>query len=307
MKREGGTARVERPRFTIVTASYNQGRYLTETIESVCDQGRADVEHIVIDGGSTDGSVDILRQYDGVLSYWVSEKDAGQSSAWNAGVRRARGDFVAFLNSDDLFVRGGIDAMARLADRHPAAEWLVGGTQYFGVGSGELSHPGAAPKCASDVLFFATYAPQPGHFFGRAMLERVGPLDETMHFSFDLDLMVRCALDGAETAATDEIVAAFRYHEASKTVTMQDVQRANTAVVEARYWPEIERREGAHARRVRAHHKGYLALERVREVNAGGQKPAAWALLRETVRLYPSMLATRAFVGTVQRLLGLRY
>lgn len=297
---------MSRPRFTIVTASYNQGQYLEETIRSVRDQGRDDVEHLVIDGGSTDGSVDILRAYDDVLTYWRSEKDAGQASAWNAGVRLARGEFVGFLNSDDLYLPHGLDVVAALGDDNPRAEWLVGGTQYFGDGSGGLAYPGVAPARASDVLYFVAYAPQPGQFFGRAMLERAGPLDEAMHFSFDLDLMVRCALDGAVVAATDALVAAFRYHEASKTVNLQHVQRANTAVVEARYWPEIARREGAYARRVRARHNGYLALEAVRALDTTGERANAWALLRDTARRYPSMLATRAFAGTVQRLLGLR-
>lgn len=306
MKNEGGSARVERPLFTIVTASFNQGQYLEETIQSVRNQNRADVEHLVLDAGSTDGSVDILRAHNDALVYWISEKDAGQPCAWNAGVRRARGKFVAFLNSDDLFLPGGLDAIAHLAEREPDAEWLVGGTEYFGEGSAALQYPGVAPTRASDVLYFVAYAPQPGHFFARTMLERVGPLDERMQFSFDLDLMVRCALDGARSAATSQIVAAFRYHVASKTVTMQDTQIADSAIVEARYWPEIERREGAYARRVRADHNGHLALGEARATYAAGRPADAWRQLYVAVREYPSIVWTRAFAGTVQRLLGLR-
>ena len=291
------------PRFTIITASYNQSTFLEAAIRSVLEQHRSDVEHVVLDGGSTDGSVEVLRRYDRSLAYWVSTPDGGQPAAWNAGVRRARGAIVGFLNSDDLYMAGALDEIAKLADANAEAEWLIGGTKYFGEGSGDLSYPGVSPVRASQVLYFEAYAPQPGHFWRRALIDRVGPFDETMRFSFDLDFFVRCALAGARAASTSRVIAAFRFHAASKTATINDVQVAETRAVEARHWPAIERRDGVRARLARANYHGHLALRDVRLEKRSG---AAWRHLGVALRRYPSLLATRALYGTIQRLLGLR-
>ena len=303
---EGGSARVESPRFSIVTASFNQASFLEETLRSVRAQARADVEHLVIDGGSTDGSVDILRAHDDTLVYWRSVRDAGQSSAWNEGARRSRGTIIGFLNSDDVFRDSALDEIARLADANPRADWLIGGTDYFGDGSRSLSYPGRSPRRVSDVMYFTTYAPQPGQFFARELVERVGPFDESLTFSFDFDFFVRCALAGAKPASTERIVAGFRFHGASKTVTLDDTQRTETRLVEARYWPEIERREGWRARRARDVYHGSFALGDVRTLIATGRRMEALSALRTIVTTYPRVVATRAFAGTVQRLLGWR-
>ena len=253
LKMEGGGAHVAQPLFSIITSSYNQADFLEATIRSVRDQGRPDVEHIVMDGGSTDGSVDILREYDDTLAYWVSARDGGQPAAWNAGVKRARGQLFGFLNSDDLYLPGGLDEMARLAESRTDAEWLLGGTLFFGPGSEGRWFPGASPQTASDVLYQQVYVPQPGHFWRRSLMERVGDVDETLQYSFDLDYLVRCMLAGAKAASTARMVAAFRMHGESKAVTMQDIQRKDTAAIESRYIDEIVRREGerAHAARSR--------------------------------------------------------
>jgi hypothetical protein len=221
-------------------------------------------------------------------------------------VRRARGDIIGFLNSDDVYHPGALDEIARLADAHAEAEWLIGGTTYFGEGGGDLSYPGVAPRGAADVLYFTAYAPQPGHFFRRSLIDRVGEFDEHLHFSFDLDFFVRCALAGARAAATDRVVAGFRFHDASKSVSKAEAHRLETLAVEARHWPEVERREGRAARRGRALYHGRFALGEVRALIAKGRKTEAWSLLNQVVRRYPRVLGTRAFVGTMQRLLGLR-
>lgn len=302
---EGGCPRIA-PRFSLITASYNQAAYLGETLRSVREQGRDDVEHIVLDGGSTDGSVDLLRTNDDTLAYWRSAPDAGQSSAWNEGLRRARGSIIGILNSDDVLHPGALNEIARLSDANPDADWLIGGTRYFGEGSRDLSYPGRAPARASDVLYFGAYSPQPGQFFRRALVERVGSFDESLHFSFDFDFFVRCALAGARAASTERIVAGFRFHGASKTVTQDSVQQAETRAVEARYWAEIECREGWRARRARDVYHGRFALGDVRKLLAEGRRSEAWHRFRQVTRDYPRVVATRAYAGTVQRLLGLR-
>src|SRR4051812_33606750 len=117
------------PRITVVTPSFNQAQYLEQTIRSVLDQGYPNLEYIVIDGGSTDGSVDILRRYDDELAYWVSEPDAGQSWAINRGIERATGDVVAYINSDDYYLPGAFaHAMPLFADT--GIRWVAGTCEY---------------------------------------------------------------------------------------------------------------------------------------------------------------------------------
>ena len=182
----------------------------------------------------------------------------------------------------------------------------MGGTRYFGVGSRDLSYPGRSPRSVADVMYFQAYAPQPGQFFRRDLVERVGPFDETLQFSFDFDFFVRCALAGARPASTEQIVAGFRFHGASKTVTLDALQVRETRKVEARYWTELEAREGKHARRARDVYHGSFALGDVRAQIADGSRWDAARALRAVAVAYPRVVATRAFAGTVQRLLGLR-
>ena len=304
---EGGSAVVPSPKFTILTTSFNQGAFLEATIRSVADQRRADVEHLVLDGGSTDGSVDVLRAMDASLAYWTSAPDGGQPAALNAGLRRARGQVIAFLNSDDLYLPGALDHVAALADSNRDADWLIGGTLYFGEGSGDHWHEGKAPGSVSDVLFFDAYAPQPGHFWRRGVFDRVGAFDESLDYGFDFDFMVRCAIAGVSCVASARPVAAFRFHDASKTMAARDRQHSDTSVVQDRWFEEACRMDGARrARRARARYHGHLALGTARDERRAGRTANGWRQLGTAVRRYPTMLRTRAFVGTVQRLLGLR-
>src|ERR1044071_6569232 len=120
-------------KLSIITPSFNQGRYLEETILSVLNQGYQPLEYIVIDGGSTDESVSIIRRYEHHLAYWVSEKDRGQVHAINKGLEKATGDIFAFLNSDDLYLPGAFRAVMEHFREKPDCEWLCGETLLFGT------------------------------------------------------------------------------------------------------------------------------------------------------------------------------
>src|SRR6185369_4233383 len=114
------------PKISIVTPSFNQAPFLERTIQSVLDQGYENLEYIIIDGGSKDGSVDIIRKYSSRLAYWVSEPDSGQSDAINKGLRSASGDWLAWQNSDDVYYPGAFASLARAAAAHPDAGLITG-------------------------------------------------------------------------------------------------------------------------------------------------------------------------------------
>ena len=214
------------PRITIVTPSFNQGEFLEETLRSVLLQGYSNLEYLVMDGGSTDRSVEILQIYEPWLSGWVSEKDRGQSHAINKGFRRATGDIIAWLNSDDIYFPGALEAVGRLmADGQ--YDLTLGSMEKVQV-DGErrrrikLSTPyGGDPVHYYPVLksgeraTFTFY--QPAMFWTRDLWERVGELDESYHYVMDLQWCHRALAAGARVGTQEMPIARFAIHEESKT------------------------------------------------------------------------------------------
>ena len=152
------------PKLSIVTPSFDQGKFLEETILSVLDQNYPNLEYIIIDGGSTDESVEVIKRYEKHLAYWISEKDRGQVHAINKGIERTTGDIFGFLNSDDLYLPGTFATVTEHFDNHPESEWVCGDTVMFGDGLEDELIQTVAPKSAAHCLSWAYTAPQPGHF-----------------------------------------------------------------------------------------------------------------------------------------------
>src|SRR5688572_6274864 len=121
-------------KISIVTPSFNQGQFIEETVLSVLNQNYPNLEYIVIDGGSTDQTVEVIRRYEDRLAYWASEKDRGQVHAINKGLAKSTGDIFAFINSDDVYLPETFAAVAEYFDAHPEAEWVCGDTIMFGDG-----------------------------------------------------------------------------------------------------------------------------------------------------------------------------
>src|SRR5437867_1190897 len=141
-----------RTKLSIVTPSFNQGRFLEETILSVLNQGYEPLEYIIIDGGSTDESVEVIKRYEDRLAYWVSEKDRGQVHAINKGLEKATGDVFAFINSDDVYFPGAFNAAMNHFAANPDCEWLCGDTEMFGEGHETKMIHAVVPKSAAHCL-----------------------------------------------------------------------------------------------------------------------------------------------------------
>jgi glycosyltransferase involved in cell wall biosynthesis len=182
------------PRVSIVTPSYNQGAFIEETLRSVLLQGYPNLEYLVIDGGSTDETVDIIRRYAPHLTYWVTEPDRGQSHAINKGFARASGEILAWLNSDDTYTPGALHRAARAVVEHPNAAGVYGDAYVRDLDVGIVSYRHSRPIDAIALVRLGCVIPQPTVFLRRQVLARVGPVDEGLHFALDYDLWLRCSL-----------------------------------------------------------------------------------------------------------------
>jgi len=204
-------------RFTIVTPSYNQGKYLEKTILSVLEQGYPNLEYIIIDGGSTDESVAIIKKYADRLAYWVSEPDRGQSHAINKGFERATGDIFGWLNSDDWYHPGALQAVAEAFASNPEAGAVVGAGEYIDETGAiiNLSVPNAI-SLESIYSWFDEFFWQPSCFFTRETWGDCGPLDESLVYAMDLDLWIKMAKK-YQFAAIETLLSTSLKHPDAKT------------------------------------------------------------------------------------------
>lgn len=219
---------VSLPLVSIITPSYNQGRFLEATIRSVLEQDYPNLEYIVIDGASTDESVDILRRYEDRL-VWVSEKDQGQTDAINKGFARARGEILAWLNSDDIYRPGAVkDAVAYL-QAHPEVGMVYGDASFIDEHGQEIGRFPARQTDYTRLRQGYVHVPQQSSFFRASLWRKVGPLDPSFYFAMDYDLWVRLAAE-APLVYLPRLWASFRLHGGAKTIAADD-----------RCWPEMLR------------------------------------------------------------------
>ncbi|MCX7609666.1 MAG: glycosyltransferase [Anaerolineales bacterium] len=205
------------PLVTIVTPSYNQGRFLEATIRSVLEQDYPHIEYLVVDGASTDNSVEIIRRYADRLAWWVSEKDSGQAEAINKGLRRARGEIVAWLNSDDVYLPGAVSSAVAAFRTHPKAGVIYGDALSIDADGTPFNLMRARQYSLADLLSFEIIC-QPAAFMRRSVLEQAGYLDQSYHLLLDHLLWIHMARL-APLVYVPQTWAAARYHEAAKNRT----------------------------------------------------------------------------------------
>ncbi len=203
---------------SIITPSYNQAEYLEATIQSVLAQEYSDLEYIVVDGGSTDGSVEIIQKYADQLSWWVSEPDQGQADGINKGLRRARGEVVAWLNSDDLYMPGAILAAVAAFRVDPDSGMVFGDAITIDPSGCPLNRLSFGDWGLQELMRFRIIC-QPSVFMRRAVLKQAGFLDENFHYMLDHHFWMRIA-SSFSVKHIPELWAAARHHPAAKNVSL---------------------------------------------------------------------------------------
>ncbi len=209
------------PKITIITPSYNQGQYLEQTILSIISQGYENLEYIIIDGGSTDNSVDIIKKYEDKISYWVSEKDNGQSDAIQKGLSKATGDIFNWINSDDYLEPNALAIIADEFIQNPTKKIICGYTHCFYDEDGSESHTYkmGIKKTVIETIMNVEMN-QPGSFYNLHAVRELGGLNESLRYVFDGELWFRflCKYGLQAVGFTNELIAHFRLHKTSKSV-----------------------------------------------------------------------------------------
>jgi glycosyltransferase involved in cell wall biosynthesis len=209
------------PLISIITPSYNQGRFLRETIQSVLSQDYPNLEYLIVDGGSSDGSVEIIQHYFSQLTWWVSEPDQGQADAINKGFAHANGEILAWINSDDTYLPGAVSEAVTFLIAHPEAALVYADANLIDERGSILGRFPAKQTSLKKLLRGSVHIPQQTTFFWARLWKKVGPLDPTFQFAMDYDLWVRLA-KLAPLLYTPRLWANFRLHGGGKSVIMDN-------------------------------------------------------------------------------------
>ena len=297
------------PRISIVTPSFNQAQFLERTIRSVVDQGYANLEFIVVDGGSTDGSVEIIKKNARYMAYWVSEPDEGQAHAINKGFARATGEILGWLNSDDVLSPFALEVVAREFGSG-FSDWVSGGCDFIDAG-GEIQRR-RMPDVGAGTIGWLTGENQlwqPSTFWSRRMWDKCGPLDESMHYSFDCNFFAGAAIRGFEPKLCAETLAAYRLHPDSKTARHAARFAVENKWITKRFVKLLSQAERralvASRRRLRAQQRRERALflaRRAAEMAARRWVSRGTRYLVASVVRDPTVIGQRMWWGAARRL-----
>jgi glycosyltransferase involved in cell wall biosynthesis len=277
------------PRISIVTPSLNRADLIEETIRSVLLQGYPDVEYIIIDGGSTDGTPEVIDRYRPWLASAVSEPDAGQSDALNKGMERATGEVLAYLNTDDLYLPGTLQAVGgAFADGR--VQWLSGPGRLFGPNVGWGHTWPQRPWRERWQWLAGSRLCQSSTFWRRAAAERVGGFDTSLRISMDQDYWLRMALAGCELTWTGRELSAFRMHEGSRTASVEADATAEHAELWRRYSERFSEEERRRAERLMGRMQGRRLRWRAWRLAWLGRAGPAVGDCLGAVRAHPALL-----------------
>jgi glycosyltransferase involved in cell wall biosynthesis len=232
---------MKNPTVSIVTPSFNQAQFLDETIRSVLEQDYPNIEYIIVDGGSTDGSLDIIKRYSNQIAFWISEPDKGQTDAINKGFASATGDIMAWLNSDDTYEPNAISGAVTFLQKNTEVGMVYGDANFIDSEGQVIGQFNTQQTSLKRLQRGGVYIPQQSAFWRAELWHQVGPLDPSFYFAMDYDLWVRLARV-TEIRYTEQLWANFRLHGDAKTIAADE-----------RCWPEM----------LQVHHRdggGYFAV-----------------------------------------------
>ncbi len=205
------------PRITVVTPSYNQGVFLERTILSVLNQNYPNLEYIIMDGGSSDHSVEIIKKYEPYLNYWQSEPDKGQTDAIEKGFSRATGDILAWLNSDDTYTQGSLLSVAELFKRHTATDLIYGDTFIINAEDEVVREMRSVPFSRWGFLTDSFSLHQASMFWRRSLYNKVRGLNSELYLEMDRDLWFQFYASGGKFRHLRRPLSCYRAHEETKT------------------------------------------------------------------------------------------
>ena len=226
------------PKISVITPSFNQGKYLERTICSVLNQDYPDLEYIIIDGESTDKSVEVIRKYKNYLTYWVSEKDKGQSHAFNKGLREATGEIIGWINSDDLYLNRCLFQAAEYFRLHPSIDIVFSDYYYVDQNDGFIKRRKEIPfNYAIYIWTGDCYHANCAGFFRKRVFERAGLLDESLHYGMDYEFYLRASRAGLKFGHVRQYWGAYRLHGESKSVASHELQTRDSVNITDRFVP----------------------------------------------------------------------
>lgn len=223
------------PKVSIITPSYNQAEFLERTILSVLNQGYSNLEYIIIDGGSSDGSLEIIKKYKRYLSYWVSEKDKGQSDALNKGFAKAIGDIVGWQNSDDIYLPGALKEAVEAFSARPGVDIVFGNAFMVDKDEKLICELKFTPFSLMTHLYEGMALSNQSCFWKRDLFKKIGMFDTSIQFSMDYEFFLRAAVMGARFHHVRRSWGAFRLHEKAKTSLLRHVSTADHANIVNKY------------------------------------------------------------------------
>jgi glycosyltransferase involved in cell wall biosynthesis len=296
------------PKISIITPSFNQGQFIEETIRSVLLQNYPNLEYIIIDGGSSDNSVEIIKRYEPWITYWVSEKDKGQAHAINKGFEKATGEIYAYLNSDDIYMPAILKCVTSeyLFCKNKESFWIVYPVEDFNDLGGILVWIPKQPLNLIDWIEHGASIHQPGVFFARNLYLKVGGFNSDYHYAFDRKFFMDLIAQGFyPQLMTGQVASKFRIHKDSKS--FQENIKKN---YQNRFLIEFKQLSQEYEKRLVYQEHQQLVAERRQDamslaLNHHTRKGKIISLLR-TAGVYPSVLQTRFFWGALKRIIFYR-
>lgn len=289
------------PKITIITPSYNQGQFIEQTIRSVTEQEYPELEYIIIDGGSTDQSVDVIKKYADKISYWISEKDQGTFDANNKALAKVTGDFWCIVNSDDLLLPGVLKKVAEAIINNPDQKWFAGGIHYIdetGRKTGE-EMPASPERIAGYAFINGCWISHPTVFLSKDVLQEVGHFEK--YHLMDLNYWLRMEKKGYSPMILPEYLAALRIHVDCKSFDRIKIYKEINTVLSDFAENNTLKANYAVQQALRAHKGNYYKMVFLTHL-FNNEKEQSFTWMKQVVKNKPGVVFEKWFWGAVKRM-----